>query len=47
MSGETRCSVCGRRLTAPVSVDRGIGPVCWARLQKNHTLEDCQKEAEE
>lgn len=26
------CSVCGRRLTNPVSIDRGMGPVC-ARKQ--------------
>lgn len=26
-----RCGVCGRRLTAPKSVRRGIGPVCWRR----------------
>ncbi|HUW44785.1 MAG TPA: DUF6011 domain-containing protein [Dehalococcoidia bacterium] len=33
MSKETRCRVCGRLLTVPESVDRGIGPVCWARLK--------------
>ncbi|GAH26999.1 unnamed protein product [marine sediment metagenome] len=26
-----RCRICGRWLTNPVSVERGIGPVCWAR----------------
>uniref|UniRef100_A0A6M3LYZ3 Uncharacterized protein n=1 Tax=viral metagenome TaxID=1070528 RepID=A0A6M3LYZ3_9ZZZZ len=44
MSGETRCRVCGRLLTAPLSVERGIGPVCWARLHRNHTLEDYPEE---
>jgi len=47
MSGETRCRVCGRLLTAPLSVERGIGPVCWAKMHRNHTLEDYPKEAEE
>lgn len=27
----TRCSRCGRRLTDPVSVSRGIGPVCRSK----------------
>jgi hypothetical protein len=26
--------VCGRRLTDPESVQRGIGPVCWRNLKK-------------
>ena len=26
-----QCSICGRRLTAPVSVERGIGPICIDR----------------
>lgn len=26
------CLCCGRELTKPVSVDRGVGPVCWGRL---------------
>ena len=34
MSEETRCLICGRRLTDPVSVRRGIGPVCLARILK-------------
>jgi hypothetical protein len=25
------CRCCGRRLTNPVSVARGIGPECWAK----------------
>ena len=26
-----QCSICGRRLTDPVSVERGIGPICIDR----------------
>lgn len=26
-----RCCICHRALRDPVSVKRGIGPVCWAR----------------
>lgn len=26
------CGCCGRPLTVPLSVERGIGPDCWARL---------------
>ena len=29
---ESRCRRCRRRLTDPVSVGRGIGPVCTARM---------------
>jgi len=28
----THCRICGRLLTVPKSVERGIGPVCWSRL---------------
>ena len=35
----TRCMVCGRRLTNPDSVKRGIGPVCLRRLKKNQKLD--------
>ena len=27
------CLCCGRRLTAPASLRRGIGPICWAHLR--------------
>ncbi|MFH2111884.1 MAG: DUF6011 domain-containing protein [Candidatus Bathyarchaeota archaeon] len=30
----TRCMVCGRKLTDPISVKRGIGPVCLKRLKR-------------
>lgn len=26
---EGRCGCCGRRLTTPESIERGIGPECW------------------
>jgi hypothetical protein len=29
---EGRCAKCGRKLTVPESVERGIGPECWARM---------------
>jgi len=29
----TRCTYCPRFLTDPLSVERGAGPVCWARAQ--------------
>ena len=32
-----RCRVCGRRLTDPVSVKRGVGPVCLKRLEQEAT----------
>ena len=32
MSPENKCMICGRLLTDPVSVKRGIGPVCYAAI---------------
>jgi hypothetical protein len=29
---EGKCGCCGRKLTTPESLDRGIGPECWSRL---------------
>lgn len=29
---EGRCGQCGRALTAPESIDRGIGPECWEKM---------------
>lgn len=26
------CGACGRKLTTPESIDRGIGPDCWERM---------------
>lgn len=48
---ETHCAVCGRLLTDPDSVRRGIGPVCWKNImeldeeemQKLETVEDLTK----
>ncbi len=35
----TTCGICGRSLSDPKSVKRGIGPKCEAKLQKNNTLD--------
>jgi len=45
MSEETRCKICGRRLTVPESVEREIGPVCWGRLKRGEV--DAKFEAEQ
>ncbi len=29
---EGKCGCCGRKLTVPESIERGIGPECWARM---------------
>ncbi len=31
---EGKCGCCGRTLTHPESLDRGIGPECWGRLSR-------------
>jgi hypothetical protein len=31
LDSRSRCRRCGRALTDPTSVARGIGPECWAR----------------
>lgn len=39
----TTCRICGRALTHPESVKRGIGPTCWKRLNqalKDHGLKE-------
>ena len=28
-----RCRICGRALSDPVSISRGVGPECWAQEQ--------------
>jgi len=38
----TRCRVCGHPIWAPKSVERGIGPVCWARLQEKYASEEAE-----
>jgi len=43
----TRCRICGRLLTNPKSVERGIGPVCWARLKAGQIKEPEEAEADE
>lgn len=39
-----KCRICGRWLSNPVSVERGIGPVCWARIQKGELVEKDEKD---
>ena len=34
-----RCRICCRELTNPVSVRRGVGPVCWRRLPRGELEE--------
>ena len=42
MTGETRCIICGRLLTDPLSVKRGMGPVCWAAILKKRRLKEAE-----
>ncbi len=30
----TTCRVCGKPLRVPKSVERGIGPKCWAKIKR-------------
>ena len=41
VSVSATCRICGRKLTNSTSVQRGIGPTCWAKL----SLKDQMKEA--
>lgn len=34
------CARCGRGLKDPESVERGFGPVCWARVQAEKIEEE-------
>ena len=40
-----KCSVCGKLLTDPDSIKRGIGPVCYDNIVKDRQRE--RKEREE
>lgn len=33
-----RCSECRRRLIDRVSIRRGVGPVCWRKVQRSRQL---------
>lgn len=33
MTEQPRCSECKRPLSDPKSIARGVGPVCWRKLQ--------------
>lgn len=39
----TRCAICGRELSDPMSVFRGIGPDCLTKLNTNEALEFFEK----
>jgi len=30
----TTCRICGKPLKVKESVERGVGPVCWGRIQR-------------
>jgi hypothetical protein len=34
------CAVCGRTLTVPASISRGIGPDCWKRMVNEYGWDD-------
>ena len=33
------CSICGKEITTPLSVKRGIGPFCYAKLKRDEKRE--------
>jgi hypothetical protein len=39
------CNMCGRGLTDPISLERGIGPECWSHAQHLHRMFDAGREA--
>lgn len=46
---KVRCAICGKPLTAIDSMARGIGPVCWRRLNvaevgSSHSCKECGHE---
>jgi hypothetical protein len=43
----TECTRCGRPLRDPVSVDRGMGKVCWAKSQGDVFEKDLEATPEE
>ena len=34
------CSICGKEITTPLSVKRGIGPFCYAKLKRDEKREN-------
>jgi hypothetical protein len=36
--GPTQCRRCGQYLADPLSVSRGYGPGCWAKIHERHRL---------
>lgn len=47
LSASTRCQICGRDLTDPLSVKRGIGPDCYAKLKADAELDAAYRKARE
>lgn len=43
----THCGVCGRELTDPTSVQRGIGPICNHKLQKEGLMHNPEDEMDD
>lgn len=43
----TKCARCGRKLTDPTSVRRGMGPVCWAACKGDVFEKDLEASDEE
>jgi hypothetical protein len=41
------CGACGRKLTTPESLARGVGPECWGRANKRHIERDGHLHIEE
>mgnify|MGYP001294597965 FL=1 len=38
-----RCAVCGRKLTDPESIERGIGPICWKDKMGQYAFANAQR----
>lgn len=45
--GVGKCNICGRILTDPQSVQRGIGPECWEVYQARLAQEDAGNEGQD
>lgn len=38
MAEQPRCAECHRPLSDPESIKRGVGPICWAKLQEERGI---------
>ncbi len=36
-TGTVKCRICGKPLRVPLSVERGVGPRCWAALKRKES----------